>query len=180
MNVVVLGPQGSGKSTQTKLLANALKFPMFDMGDILRSQAKDNSPLSEKIRHIIKVGQLLDDDSTMAVFREEIAKSKYKDGMVLDGAPRTLAQAELITKELKIDKVFYLRVSDPVNVERLIKRGRADDTPELIEKRLKLYHQKTEPVLAYYRKQGILEEIDGEQEIERIALDIKGRVMQND
>lgn len=176
MIFVILGPQGSGKSTQGKLLSRHLGLPLVDMGDILRARMEGQDPIAEKIRNIMKKGELLDDESLMTVFREEINRQEYKNGVVLDGAPRTLNQARLIDNEVKLDKIFYLRVQDDVNTQRLLARGRADDTPELIAKRLGLYHKQTEPVLDYYRQKGILEEIDGIRGVEDIFKDIQNRV----
>lgn len=176
MIFVILGPQGSGKSTQGKLLAQHLDLPLVDMGDVLRKRGEASDPIALKIQTTIKKGELLDDESLMSVFRDEVGKPQYKDGCVLDGAPRTLAQAHLIDKEVQLNKIFYLNVPDDVNTQRLLARGRADDIPELIEKRLSLYHQQTEPVLDYYRKRGVLEEIDGTQGIEDIFKDIQNRV----
>lgn len=173
MNIVILGPQGSGKSTQGKLLSGYLGLPLIDMGDVLRKRAEARDPTAMKIQEIIKKGELLDDETLMSVFREEVGRPEYKNGFVLDGAPRTLAQARLIDGEVKLDKVFYLRVPDDVNTKRLLARGRADDTPQLIAKRLALYHEQTEPVLGFYRQKGILEEIDGTKGIEAISEDVK-------
>lgn len=176
MIVVILGPQGSGKSTQGKLLAQHLGLPLIDMGDILRKRSEASDPIALKIQTTIKKGELLDDESLMSVFRDEVNKPQYKDGFVLDGAPRTLAQANLIDKEITLNKVFYLNVPDDVNTQRLLARGRADDTPELIAKRLSLYHEQTEPVLDYYRQKGVLEEIDGTRGVEDIFKDIQSRL----
>lgn len=172
MIVVILGPQGSGKSTQGKLLAQHLGLPLFDMGDVLRRRAKLSDPIARKIQETIERGELLDDESAMAVFREEIHKPEYKNGVVLDGAPRTFFQARLIDNEIHLDKVFYLKVPDDENTQRLLRRGRADDTPQLIAKRLELYHEQTEPVLGFYRQKGILEEIDGTKGVNSIFEDI--------
>lgn len=176
MIVVILGPQGSGKSTQGKLLAQHLGLPLIDMGDILRKRSEASDLIALKIQTTIKKGELLDDESLMSVFRDEVNKPQYKDGFVLDGAPRTLAQAHLIDKEITLNKVFYLNVPDDVNTQRLLARGRADDTPELIAKRLALYHEQTEPVLGYYRQKGILEEIDGIKGVEDIFKDLQNRL----
>ncbi len=176
MIFVILGPQGSGKSTQGKLLAQHLDLPLIDMGEILRNRAELNDLIAKKIRTIIEKGKLLDDESLMMVFREEVEKPEYKNGLLLVGAPRTLNQARLIDNEIRLDKIFYLKVSDDVNIQRLLLRGRADDTPELINTRLTLYHEQTEPVLSYYRQKGILEEIDGTKGVDSIFEDIQSRL----
>lgn len=170
MNIVMIGPQGSGKTTQAELLAKRLKLPHLQTGELYRKIAKKNFPFGIKVRELLRKGQLVPDRQHNKILKEEIAKPKYKDGFVLDGSPRTLSQAK--TQPFVLDKVFYLAVSDKENIRRLVKRGRVDDTPPLIAERLRLYHQETEPILDYYRRKGILVEIDGERPIEEIHQDI--------
>lgn len=174
MKIVVMGPQGSGKSTQAELLAKKLNLPHLQTGELYRQMAKTDSPLGKKIKSFLDQGQLVPDREHNSLLKKEIKKPRYKRGFVLDGSPRTLSQAK--TQPFETDRVFYLQVSDEENTKRLLKRGRADDTPALISQRLKIYHQETEPVLDYYRQQGILTEIDGERPIEEIAKDIIERL----
>lgn len=178
MNIIFLGPQGSGKSTQAKLLAEYLGVPLFDTGGFYRKKREENSPLGRKIKKIIDAGNLVPDEITIKLVNEEFKKPKYKNGVVIDGVPRTLRQAEELS--IRPHKVFYLKVSDEEGVKRLLKRGRHDDTPEAIQRRLELYHAVTEPILGYYREKGLLEEIDGERSIEEIAQDIREHVKKND
>lgn len=173
MNLIVLGPQGSGKSTQGQLLAQSLKLPLLDVGSFLREKAREKSDIGRKIKEAVEKGSLVDDFVLTSLLQKELAGTKYRDGVVLDGVPRTLTQAKLFDKIIEIDKVFYLRVPDEVNVERLFRRGREDDTPELIRHRLKLYHENTEPALDYFRQRGILKEIDGTGGIEEVFEKIK-------
>jgi len=174
MNLIIIGPQGSGKSTQAELLAKKVNLSHLETGELYRRIAKENSLLGKKIKQFLEKGQLVSDRVHNKVLREEIKKPKYKNGFVLDGSPRTLRQAK--SQPFKTDRVFYLDVSDEENIKRLMKRGREDDTPKLIARRLQLYHQKTEPVLDYYRQQGILEKVDGEKPIEEIYQDIVTRL----
>jgi adenylate kinase len=174
MNLVVMGPQGSGKSTQAELLAHKLKLPHLQTGELYRQIEKENSSFGRKIKAILSKGQIVPDEEHNRILTQELAKSKYHRGFVLDGSPRTLAQA--ISQPFKVDQVFYLKVSDEENIKRLLKRGRTDDIPEIITERLKIYHQQTEPVLDFYRKLGILEEMNGERPIEDIFQDILGRL----
>lgn len=174
MNLVVMGPQGSGKSTQAELLANKLNFPHLQTGELYRQIEKESSPFGRKIKAILRKGQIVPDKEHNQVLTQELAKSKYARGFVLDGSPRTLDQTK--SQPFKVDRVYYLNVSDKENIKRLLKRGRYDDTPEIITQRLKIYHQQTEPVLDYYRKLGVLEEVDGERPIEEIFQDILGRL----
>lgn len=160
-NIVVLGPQGSGKSTQAEFLSERLGLLILEVGGMLRQKAQEETEIGRKVKKAVERGELVDDQTTFLFLKEELAKPQYVQGVVLDGAPRTLKQARLLDGFLKIERVLYVYVPDEICVERLLKRGRADDTPELIKTRLGLYHQNTQPALEYYREKGILEEVDG-------------------
>jgi len=174
MIICVLGPQGSGKSTQAQLLAQKLNIPHLDTGKLLRAYAQKPTPLGQQLHHYISVGILVPDNIYFPVLEEEIAKPEYQNGFVIDGTPRVLNQA--INLPFQVDKVIFVDVSDEVGTERLLKRvkieHREDDTPETIRRRLGLFHQATEPVLDYYCKQNKLIEINGERPIEVIFADI--------
>lgn len=161
MNIVILGPQGSGKSTQAGFLSQKLNLPMLDVGSLLRLKAQEQTEAGRKIKALVERGELVDDLLTAALLQEELSDKKYEAGFVMDGAPRTINQARLLEGIVKLDKVFYLIVPDEINIERLLKRGREDDTPEIIKRRLSLYHENTQPALSYYQEKGILAEIDG-------------------
>ena len=169
-----MGPQGSGKTTQAQLLAQRLGLPHLQTGELYRQIAEEDSPRGRRIKSILDQGQLISDEDHNRILEKEIKKRKYQKGFVLDGSPRTISQAK--TQPFETDRVFYLRVSDKENIKRLIKRGRVDDTPQLIKERLRIYHQETEPVLNYYRQLGILTEINGERPIEEIHRDIANRL----
>lgn len=170
MKIIVMGPQGSGKTTQARLLAKELNLPHLQTGELYRRIAKEDSSFGQKVNQILSEGELVPDEDHNLILREELNKIEYAQGFVVDGSPRTLSQAQSLP--FKPDRVFYLAVSDEENIKRLTKRQRADDTPQLVAERLKLYHQETEPVLDYYRQQGILIEVDGERAIETIFQDI--------
>ena len=174
MNIVVLGPQGSGKSTQAELLAKVLKIPHLQTGELFRRIAREKTELGRRVKERLDRGQLVSDEDTMRVVTKELVAEKYKKGVVLDGVPRNLKQAKRL--RLKIDRAVYLEVSDREGIKRLILRKRADDTPELIRERLRIYHLETEPILDFYQKQGILERVDGERPIEEIHQDILDRL----
>ncbi|MBU3956845.1 nucleoside monophosphate kinase [Patescibacteria group bacterium] len=176
MKIIVMGPQGSGKTTQAELLAKKLNLPHLQTGELYRRVAKERSPLGKKVKELLDKGHLVPDKEHNELLENEVEKPLYKNGFVLDGSPRTLSQAK--GQPFKVDKIFYLDVSDEENTKRLLKRGRKDDTPELIAERLRIYHQETEPVLKYFRQQGILEEVDGERPIEAIYQDIMNRLEQ--
>lgn len=158
MKVLFIGPQGSGKSTQASILATKLGFPKITVGDIYRTLAKENSDEGKRIKQILDKGELVDDATTARIVEERLSKRDCHIGFVVDGYPRTLEQARLFDPEF--DKVFYLKLDPEIAIERLLKRGRADDTRELIKQRLDLYYKQTEALINHYKKLGKLIEID--------------------
>lgn len=174
MNIIVLGSQGSGKSTQADLLAKNLKVFHLQTGALFRKIARGKTELGQRIKEKLDKGKLVSDQDTMKVVEKELGGERYQKGVVLDGIPRNLKQARAL--KLKIDRAFYLDVSDRKGIKRLMLRKRVDDTPELIKERLRIYHLETEPILAYYQKKGILERVDGERPIEEIHKDILERL----
>jgi adenylate kinase len=160
VNILLLGPQGSGKGTQAKRISEEYGIPHIATGDMLRAAMAAGTELGRKVKPIYDSGQLVPDDLMIELIRERLAQDDTENGFVLDGFPRTLAQAEAldpmlreIGKELTV--VFVLQLPDEVCIERLTKRaqleGRVDDTPEAIAKRLELYHRETEPLIEWYR-----------------------------
>ncbi|MBI4038540.1 nucleoside monophosphate kinase [Candidatus Daviesbacteria bacterium] len=171
MKILLIGPQGSGKSTQGRLLEQNLQIPYISTGDIFRQIAQQNSEEGKKIKQILESGQLVDDQTTARLLEERVKKPDCQNGFILDGYPRNLEQVKLIN--LNFDKVFFLNTPKEVALDRLLKRGRSDDTEESITKRLTLYYQQTEALLDYYKNQGILAGIDGRGEIQSIQDEIK-------
>jgi len=205
MKILIVGPQGSGKSTQAKLLGEKLGLPYLSTGNIFRQMAKSPTPLGRKIKRIINQGLLIDDQTTIKIVKEYLKKPEFKKGFVAEGFPRNLSQAKKIPH--LFDKVFNLNVSRKTIFQRLTtrrvcekcganfniltkppkKKGvcdfcggklvqRDDDKKEAIQKRLEIYQKLTKPVLDFYRRQGILEEIDGEQPIQTILKEILSRL----
>lgn len=162
----MIGPQGSGKSTQAELLAQFLTIPRISTGDIFRQLSQENSEIGGKLRQILESGQLVDDETTAKIVQERLEREDCQEGFILDGYPRNLEQLKL--SDPKVEKVFYLKVAEDEVVKRMRERGRADDTPEAIKKRLDLYYLQTQPLLDYYKKAGILEEVDGSGSIDQI------------
>ena len=174
MRILILGPQGSGKGTQAKRIASAYGAPHVATGDILREAVSDGSELGAQVRPILERGDLVPDDLMIELIRERLAD---EDAFVLDGFPRTVAQAEALDAMLDeigkpLDAVILLRVSDEVATERLHRRaveeGRSDDTPEVISNRLRLYHELTELVVDRYQLAGIEVIVDGEQSMDDV------------
>jgi adenylate kinase len=179
VNVLVLGPQGSGKGTQAKRIAGAHAIAHVATGDILRAAVDEGTDLGREVAPILASGGLVPDEMMIALIRDRLLGENA--GFVLDGFPRTVAQAEALDAMLdaidhRLDLVLLLDAGDEVVTERMLARasaeGRGDDTPEAIARRLELYHELTEPVVEHYREQGCLVVIDGERTIEDVAADI--------
>ena len=174
MRILILGPQGSGKGTQAKQIAAAYGVPHVATGDILREAVANGSELGAQVRPILERGDLVPDDLMVGLIRERLSD---EESFVLDGFPRTMAQAEALDAMLDeigkpLDAVILLQVSDEVATERLRERaaqeGRADDSPEAIANRLRLYHELTELVVDRYQLAGIEVIVDGEQTVDAV------------
>lgn len=175
MKIVLIGIQGSGKSTQGNLLSSKLSIPYLSTGHIFRELAKDKTPLGRYVKETMSAGYLIPDDKTIEIVNEYLSKSEYQKGYILDGFPRTPTQAESFNGG--VEKVVYLKVSDEEALRRLTlansaQEGRPDHTAKAIQRRIELFHKLTEPVLEYYRQKGKLVEIDGERSIEEIHAEI--------
>lgn len=174
MKILFIGPQGSGKSTQAKLLSQYLNVPYLSSGDIFREISKEENELGQKIREILRKGKLVDDETTCRVVKNKLADEDYKMGFILDGYPRTVEQVKIFDPGFNL--VFYLNIPKRVSLERLLKRVREDDTPASIEARLVHYYNQTQPLLGYFKEKGILKEVDGEREVLEVQNEIKNIV----
>lgn len=175
MRVLITGPQGSGKSTQAVLLAQDLGVPNIQLGEILRTIALiDDSKVASVVGNALSKGKLVPAKIVAQIINKRLTEEDCKKGFVLDGFPRT--KEDIKNFNSKLDKVFYLKVSEDEGVRRLLKRGRSDDTEELIRKRLRAYYLETEPILEVFKKSGILVEIDGERPISQIHKDIVSKL----
>lgn len=174
MRVLILGVQGSGKGTQAKRIAVAHEVPHVATGDILRAAVANGTELGLRVQPILERGDLVPDELMIDLIRERLAE---EEGFVLDGFPRTLAQAEALDQMLAeigkpLDTVILLEVSDEEAMNRMLGRaaeeGRADDTPDVIANRLALYQELTRPVVERYRDAGELAVVDGERSIDEV------------
>jgi adenylate kinase len=173
MRIILIGIQGSGKSTQGQLLSEKLKVPYLSTGHIFRVMAKEHTPLGRQIKVVMNAGLLISDAKTIKIVSEYLKRPEYENGYILDGFPRTLNQVEKFKNG--IDAVIYLKISDKEALWRISGREgevREDETLMAVRKRINLFHKFTEPVLEYYRKKRKLIEIDGERKIEEIHKDI--------
>lgn len=169
MNIILMGIQGSGKSTQGNLLTKELKLPYLSSGHIFREMAKEKSKWGRYVKETLSAGYLIADQKTVPIIHEYLSKKEYQEGWILDGFPRTTIQAKKF--KYPVHKVIYLKVSDKEALWRLSYRNgdvRDDETLRAVRKRIELYHKVTEPVLEYYRKMNLLAEINGELPIEEV------------
>lgn len=185
MNIILLGPPGAGKGTQAERIVADHGVTQLSTGAMLRAAVASGSELGQKAKKIMDAGQLMPDDLMVQMISERIVHPDCAKGFILDGFPRTTAQAEaldrmLADKNLKMDAVIELKVDDAVLVERIRTRisesgedARSDDNEETLKKRLVVYHSDTAPILPYYREKGVLLTVDGMADIEDVTRQIK-------
>lgn len=175
--VVMMGAPGAGKGTQARLLEEALGLPQVATGDLFRHNLKHQTDLGKLAQSYMDQGELVPDDVTIAMVRDRLSQPDCAQGAILDGFPRTVAQADALDKLLadfdgQISIVPFVRVDPAVLVARLLKRaeieGRSDDNEETIQNRMRVYHEQTAPLLSYYRERNLLVEIDGDQPVEAV------------
>ena len=172
--MVLLGPPGAGKGTQAQLLAQRVGVPAISTGDMLRAAVAAGSELGRRVDGVMASGGLVDDALMAEVVRERLAQPDAARGYLLDGYPRTLPQAETLAGILQdagqaLDAVLLIDVPEDELVRRSLLRGRGDDTEEVIRQRQRVYREKTEPLIGYYRERGLLREIDGNVSVEDVT-----------
>ena len=177
MNVLLLGPQGSGKGTQAKRISAEAGIPHVSTGDMFREAIAVQTDLGLRVAPILARGDLVPDELTIELIRERLGRGDALRGLVLDGFPRTLAQAEALDAMLDEETRQLDVVFDDVARERLLNRAvlenRPDDTPEAIDRRLALYHELTLPISEHYRARGILVGIHGERTPDEVFREIQ-------
>lgn len=177
--MVLLGPPGAGKGTQAQVLGARLGVPAISTGDMLREAVAEGSELGRKVQEIMTSGELVDDATMAEVVRERLAKADACKGFLLDGYPRTLPQAETLAGILRaagceLDGVLLVDVPEDELVRRTLLRGRADDREEVIRERLRVYREKTAPLIGYYKQRGLLREIDGNRPVDEVTSGMLG------
>ena len=179
MHLLLLGPQGSGKGTQAKRIEAEYDVPQVASGDIFRNAIAAGTELGRRVAPILDRGDLVPDDLTVALIRERL---EQLDGFVLDGFPRTLSQADALDEMLTdigkpLDAILFFQIGDEAATERLLGRaheeGRSDDTPEVIARRLEIYHQQTEPVVEHYRVTGKLVPLHAERSVNEVWAEVQ-------
>ena len=182
MFILLLGAPGSGKGTQGKVLAQRLGLPKITTGDILRAAVQARTPLGLEAKKFMDEGKLVPDSVILSLIKEELAKPEAHQGAVLDGFPRTAAQAELVDRTLaersqRLNHILLLDVTEDELVRRMSARsqveGRSDDTPEAIANRLQIYQRDTAPLIAHYAQRGIVHRVPGTGTVDQIAGEIK-------
>lgn len=183
MNLVLFGPPGAGKGTQSKILTAERGLPQLSTGDMLRAAIAARTPLGLACKALMDKGELVPDETVIGIIADRYDQPDCQNGAVFDGFPRTIPQAEALDRMLaergrKIDLVLELKVDDAVllsRVEARIKAGgalRSDDTPETLAHRLKVYYANTAPLIDYYRQQGKLTAVDGMAPVETVTAQI--------
>jgi adenylate kinase len=170
--LVLVGPPGAGKGTQAKALSEKLSVPHISTGDLFRAHVARQTPLGEEAKRYLDAGDLVPDMVTNEMVRERLAERDTQAGFLLDGFPRNTKQAEVLEQILaeqghSLDAVIQLDVPEDVVVERLMSRGRSDDTEEVIRRRQQVYLSDTAPLFDYYK--DILHTIDGVGDIDEIS-----------
>lgn len=175
--LIFLGPPGAGKGTQAQALAKELQIPHVSTGDILRQALSARSPLGIKAQDYMDRGELVPDRLVQDMVEERLHQSDANSGWILDGFPRTVSQAEFLDGLLqKLGQgqvqVVNLDVPDDILIERLLGRGRPDDTEDVIRRRLEIYHADTAPLIGFYRDRQQLVYVNGNQSLESVNTDL--------
>lgn len=171
MRVVLLGPPGAGKGTQAVLLAEKLGVPHISTGDLFRANIGNETELGRQAKAYLDAGNLVPNEITNNMVAARVAEPDAANGFVLDGFPRTVDQADALAKILKeldteVDHVLCFVVDEDIVASRMLARGRADDTEDVIRNRLRVYHDETEPLLDYY--DGLVVRVDGVGEVDEV------------
>ena len=187
MRLILLGPPGAGKGTQAKNLIEAYGIPQLSTGDILRSAIKAKTPMGLAAKEVMDRGDLVSDQIVNGIVSERLDSEDAKKGFVLDGFPRTIAQAEALDqmlndKGMKLDAVVEITADAETLTQRIINRAResaattgarADDNAEVVRNRLTVYREQTAPLVAYYRGRGLLKSVDGMAPVDDVTAEIR-------
>jgi len=185
MRLILLGPPGAGKGTQAARLTEKFKIPQLSTGDMLRAAVKAGTPVGLQAKAVMDAGGLVSDEIVCGIISDRIEEADATNGFILDGFPRTVAQAQalddmLAHKGMKLDAIVELKVDENALLARIEKRAaetlaaggvvRADDNPESFKVRLTAYREQTAPVSAYYASRGVLKTVDGMAPIDQVTV----------
>lgn len=184
MRLIILGPPGAGKGTQAKRLIEAYGIPQLSTGDILRSAIAAGTPMGLAAKEVMDRGDLVSDDVVNGIISERLDQEDCEAGFILDGFPRTIAQAETLDgmleeKDMPLDAVVALVVDEEILVKRIINRAaesgeaRTDDNEQVVRNRLKVYRDLTEPLVTYYGAQDLVKTVDGMESPDEVTAAIK-------
>lgn len=194
MRLILLGPPGAGKGTQAQRLVETHGIPQLSTGDMLRAAVQAQTEVGKRAKAVMDAGELVSDEIVNAIVAERIDQPDCARGFILDGYPRTLAQADaveamLAKRGLALDAVIELVVDDKALVGRIVRRAeearaagqpvRKDDNPEVFEERLREYYKKTAPLIGYYHAKGMLRGVDGMAPIDDVTRQIDGLLRQD-
>ncbi|MEH2218005.1 MAG: adenylate kinase [Nostoc sp.] len=176
--LIFLGPPGAGKGTQAQALAEHLNIPHISTGEILRQAMKEQTPLGIKAQNYVNSGELVPDQLVQDLVQERLNQPYAENGWILDGFPRKVTQAAFLEELLETihqsgERVVNLDAPDDVVVERLLARGRKDDTEEVIRRRLQVYRDETAPLIDYYRDRQKLLTVNGNQSQEEVTSELQ-------
>lgn len=175
--LILLGPPGAGKGTQAQILADILNLPHISTGELIREAMALGTPLGQIAQSYVAKGELVPDGLLLDLVRERLSQPDAHKGWILDGFPRTLSQAhflETLLQELNQEcSCINVDVPDEVVVARMMARGRKDDTPEAIRKRLEVYREETKPVIDFYSDRAALKAINGNRALEEVTETLK-------
>ena len=178
MNVILLGAPGAGKGTQGDILAGKADLPIIATGDLLRATVKAGTLLGQQAQSYMDRGSLVPDEIILGLIEEKLGSKEAGQGVIMDGFPRTIAQAEAVDGLLssrgdQIDSVVAFEIPDEILIRRMIGRageeGRSDDTPDAIRKRLHVYREQTAPLLQFYEERGVATMVDATGSIDEVA-----------
>lgn len=182
MRLILLGPPGAGKGTQAARVCEAHGLIHLSTGDLLRAAVGAGTELGKKAKTYMDAGNLVPDTLVLALVRERLEQPDATGGFLLDGFPRNVSQAEALEADLGergVDQVVHMKLDDEEIVQRLLARGRADDTEEVIRNRLEVYRAETAPLIAHYEAQGLLTTIDAQGSMDEVFDRIAGALGKN-
>lgn len=183
--VLLFGAPGAGKGTQAQVLTHAYGLPHVASGDLFRENMRAMTPLGQQAKTYYDKGELVPDSLTIGMIRERLRQPDAEPGVLLDGFPRTVAQAQALDNLLaefdgQVDVVLYMKVREHILLERLAGRAvtsnRIDDKPDVQAKRIRVFLEQTAPLIEYYMARGVMRQVNGEQAVEAVTEDLRAAI----